>query len=34
MLKILALGHQEVEAGKVSPVGEVVSRLRNKGKSR
>jgi prevent-host-death family protein len=30
LLKILAIGHQEVEAGKVSPVAEVVARLRAK----
>lgn len=30
MLKILALGHQELEAGRVAPVSEVVGRLRSK----
>lgn len=30
MLKILALGHQDVEAGRVKPVAEVVTRLRAK----
>lgn len=30
LLKILALGHQEVEAGQVKPVSEVVARLRAK----
>jgi prevent-host-death family protein len=30
LLKILAIGHQEVVAGKVSPVAEVVARLRAK----
>jgi prevent-host-death family protein len=28
LLKILALGNQEIEAGKVKPVAEVVARLR------
>lgn len=28
LLKILALGNAEIEAGKVKPVGEVVARLR------
>lgn len=30
LLKILALGHQEVAAGKVKPVAQVVARLRAK----
>lgn len=30
LLKILALGNQEIEAGKVKPVGDVVARLRAK----
>lgn len=30
LLKILALGNQDVEAGKVKPVAEVVARLRTK----
>lgn len=30
LLKILALGTREIEAGKVKPVGEVVARLRAK----
>jgi len=30
LLKILALGHQELEAGRVRPVAEVVARLRSK----
>lgn len=30
LLKILALGNQEVAAGKVKPVGDVVARLRAK----
>lgn len=30
LLKILALGNQEIEAGKVKPVGNVVTRLRAK----
>ncbi|MFO1245805.1 MAG: type II toxin-antitoxin system Phd/YefM family antitoxin [Ramlibacter sp.] len=30
MLKILALGHQDVAAGKLKPVAEVVARLRAK----
>ena len=30
LLKILALGNQEIEAGKVKPVAEVVARLRAK----
>lgn len=30
LLKILALGNQEVTSGKVKPVTDVVSRLRNK----
>jgi prevent-host-death family protein len=30
LLKILALGNRDIEAGKVKPIGEVVSRLRSK----
>ncbi len=30
LLKILALGNQEIETGKVKPVGEIVARLRAK----
>ncbi len=30
LLKILALGHAEIEAGQVKPVGEVIARLRAK----
>ncbi|MEO7560173.1 MAG: type II toxin-antitoxin system Phd/YefM family antitoxin [Nitrosospira sp.] len=30
LLKILALGNQEIEAGKVKPVNDVVARLRTK----
>lgn len=30
LLKILALGNHQIEAGKVKPVGEVVARLRAK----
>ena len=30
LLKILALGNQQVDKGEVTPVGEVVSRLRSK----
>ena len=30
LLKILALGNQDIEQGKVAPVGEVVARLRVK----
>ena len=30
LLKILALGNQEIEAGKVKPVADVVARLRTK----
>jgi prevent-host-death family protein len=30
LLKILALGNQEIEAGKIRPVAEVVARLRAK----
>ncbi|MER2471194.1 type II toxin-antitoxin system Phd/YefM family antitoxin [Photorhabdus laumondii] len=33
LLKILALGQQQVKAGEVTPVKEVVQRLKNKGKS-
>ncbi|MBS9428118.1 MULTISPECIES: type II toxin-antitoxin system Phd/YefM family antitoxin [Photorhabdus] len=32
LLKILALGQQQVKAGEVTPVKEVVQRLKNKGK--
>lgn len=32
LLKILALGQQQVEAGKVSPVKDVVQRIKNKRK--
>ena len=31
LLKVLALGQQEAEAGKVKPIGEVVTRLRAAG---
>lgn len=30
LLKVLALGNAEIEAGRVKPVGEVVARLRSK----
>ena len=30
LLKVLALGNQEIEAGKVKPVADVVARLRAK----
>ena len=30
LLKILALGSQQVERGEITPIGEVVSRLRSK----
>jgi prevent-host-death family protein len=30
LLKILAVGNQDVEAGRITPVGEVVARLRAK----
>ena len=30
LLKVLALGNQEVAAGKVGPIGEVVARLKAK----
>jgi prevent-host-death family protein len=30
LLKILALGSQQVERGEISPIGEVVNRLRSK----
>jgi hypothetical protein len=30
LLKVLALGHKEAEAGKLKPVAEVVARLRAK----
>jgi len=30
LLKVLALGHQDVEAGRLKPVGDVVKRLRAK----
>jgi prevent-host-death family protein len=33
LLKILALGSQQVERGEVSPVGEVVQRLRSRASS-
>lgn len=33
LLKILALGNREIEEGKVTPVAEVVERLRARGKS-
>jgi hypothetical protein len=33
LLKILALGNQEMTAGKVKPVADVVARLRAKGAS-
>ncbi|AWK44115.1 type II toxin-antitoxin system prevent-host-death family antitoxin [Photorhabdus laumondii subsp. laumondii] len=33
LLKILALGQQQVKAGEVTPVKDVVQRLKNKGKS-
>ncbi|KGM27961.1 antitoxin, Phd family protein [Photorhabdus luminescens] len=32
LLKILALGQQQVKAGEVTPVKDVVQRLKNKGK--
>ncbi|NHB92238.1 type II toxin-antitoxin system Phd/YefM family antitoxin [Photorhabdus cinerea] len=32
LLKILALGQQQVKAGEVTPVNDVVQRLKNKGK--
>ena len=34
LLKVLALGQQDVEAGRVKPVAEVVARLRRKAASR
>ena len=34
LLKVLALGNREIEEGRVSPVGEVVERLRARRKSR
>ena len=34
LLKILALGNQEIEAGKTKPVGEVVQRFAQRGPSR
>jgi prevent-host-death family protein len=34
LLKILALGNKDIEAGRVKPVAEVVARLRAKGKAR
>ncbi len=30
LLKVLALGHQDVSGGKLKPVGDVVARLRGK----
>lgn len=33
LLKILALGNQEIEAGKVKPLGDVVARLRAKART-
>jgi hypothetical protein len=30
MLKVLAIGNQEIEAGKVKPAAEVIARLRAK----
>lgn len=30
LLKLIALGNQDVEAGRIKPVGDVVTRLRNK----
>lgn len=32
LLKVLALGNREIEAGKVKPVADVVNRLRTQGK--
>lgn len=32
LLKILALGNQDIEEGKTTPVGEVVQRLRTRGR--
>lgn len=34
LLKLLALGNQEIEAGKVTPVADVARRLKAKSKSR
>lgn len=34
LLKILALGNAEIEAGKVKPVGEVLARLRAKSRAK
>ncbi len=34
LLKILALGTKDIEAGRTKPVAEVVARLRTKGKTR
>lgn len=33
LLKILALGQQQVESGQVTPFNEVIARLKSKGKS-
>jgi prevent-host-death family protein len=33
LLKVLALGQQDIEAGRVKPVTDVVARLRDKGKA-
>jgi len=32
LLKILALGNEQIAKGQVSPIGDVLSRLRNKGR--
>jgi hypothetical protein len=32
LLKVLAIGNREIEAGKVKPVADVVNRLRTQGK--
>jgi prevent-host-death family protein len=34
LLKILALGNKDIEAGRTTPVAEVIARLRAKGKQR
>ncbi|MFH1113561.1 MAG: type II toxin-antitoxin system Phd/YefM family antitoxin [Pseudomonadota bacterium] len=34
LLKILALGTRQIEEGKVQPAGDVIQRLRGRGKSR
>ncbi|WP_417560194.1 type II toxin-antitoxin system Phd/YefM family antitoxin [Marinomonas sp.] len=34
LLKILALGQRQIEEGKVQPAGDVVTKLRNRSKSR